>query len=65
MHTNPNGASTAPSAKSTSDNTDMAGPESQAVSENMAVVFDELDNTASRRDALLAQLQGKNLTGIN
>ena len=34
-----------------------------AVSENMAIVCDELDTTASRRLAALVQLQGKNLTG--
>jgi hypothetical protein len=34
-----------------------------AVSENMAVVCDELGTTATRRRAALLQLQGKNLTG--
>jgi hypothetical protein len=33
------------------------------VSENMAVVYDELGTTATRRRAALLQVQGKNLTG--
>ena len=32
------------------------------LSENTAVVFDELDASSSRRSALLLELQGKNLT---
>ena len=34
-----------------------------AISEDMAVVCDELGATATRRRAALLQLQGKNLTG--
>ena len=53
-----NGIHASPNAKSTNDELTRARRKRPAVSENMVVVFDELDTTATRRDALLAQLQG-------
>jgi hypothetical protein len=37
------------------------GTAGESLSENTAVVFDELDASSSRRSAVMLQLQGKNL----